>query len=100
MLALHLVALGRPGWFVPNSADAVRTKALLQEENLSEKLLFRKLVWWGARLEAFREGIEAKTEFPTCEHCNAVLNSERRRQAHALTTPGSKGRTGWQKLWE
>ena len=42
MLALHLVALGRPGWFVPNSADAVRTKALHQEENLSEKLLFRK----------------------------------------------------------
>ena len=34
MLELELVALYRPGWLVPNSADTVKAKALHQERNL------------------------------------------------------------------
>ena len=33
---LDLVKLSRPGWFVPNSSDLVKAKALQQKEDLSK----------------------------------------------------------------
>ena len=47
MLELALVALYRPGWFVPNSADVVKSKALHQEKNLRVSFLskFREEGW-------------------------------------------------------
>ena len=39
MLELALVALYRPGWFVPNSADVVKAKALQQRKNLRVRFI-------------------------------------------------------------
>ena len=100
MCALLLVALGRPGWLAPNSADIVRAKALQQEEELRESPSSRKRVWVGSISEALRGCFRDETQYPTCTHCSAVLSSARRRSAHATPTPDSQGRTGCQRfLW-
>ena len=103
MLELQLVALYRPGWLVPNSADTVKAKALHQERNLCGSYLskFRKEIWAVQCLASLRgesEGTTPQGVAETCPTCSAVLDTPTRCRAHLEGVSGSRGRSACDRL--
>ena len=83
---LDLVKLSRPGWFVPNSSDLVKAKALQQKEDLPKNFFskFRKEVRAAVCLASLRGGSEGTTPptVNTCPVCDAVLDTPIQVKAH------------------
>ena len=101
MLELALVALYRPGWFVPNSADVVKANALQQKEDLVKNFFskFKKEVRAAVWLASWRgRSISATPLANACPTCDALLDTQARVRAHLHGVRDSRGRSACERF--